>query len=220
MFTPEELMAVEPAAFATAVAAAPDHELAEGMATEFRVIVLDEVFRRMEAHFEPKRSKKLNIVIQFHLTGSHDGNVDVYQVIIRDDRCATGKELTEPAKLTLRLDAVDFLKLATNNEKGMDLYIKGRLKVDGNLILATRLQGLFLIPDADSAAPAPPATTASAATDSAPAAGTPAPAAPASATTSTSPAASAPAPQSATPTPGAGDLGTGPDESKEQMQDA
>lgn len=148
MFTPDQLTAVNPAAFATAIASAPDHELAEGMASDLRVTVLDEVFRRMSAHFEPKKSKKLDLVIQFHLTGSQNGVNDVYQVVIRADQCIAGKEITEPPKLTLRLDAVDFLKLATNNEKGMDLYIKGRLKVDGNLILATRLQGLFMLPDA------------------------------------------------------------------------
>lgn len=231
MFTPEELMAVEPAAFAATVAATPDHELAEGMATEFRTVILDEVFRRMEEHFDPKKSKKLDLVIHFHLEGAASGSLDSYQVIIQADKCTTSKDLDKKPKLALTLDGVDFLKLATNNLKGMDLYIKGRLKVDGNLILATRLQGLFLLPDADGAASAHPTA---AATQTAPPATPPAPetAAPAaststptpetpaeaSTTTPTSPAATTPPPQPSAPVTGTGDSGTGPDESKEQMQ--
>ncbi len=148
MFTPEQLTAVEPAQFAAAVAATPDHELAEGMAGAIRGQVLDEIFRRMEEHFDPSKSKKLDIAIHFNLTGAPDGGTDFYQVIVRDNTCAVGKENTEKPKLNLTLDAVEFLKLATGNANGMNLYIGGKLKVDGNIILATRLEGLFMIPEA------------------------------------------------------------------------
>lgn len=161
MFTPDQLVAVQPAQFAAAIAAAPDHELAEGMASAARGQVLDEIFRRMEEHFDPNKSKKLDLVIHFELTGAPNGEPDRYQVIIRDNTCKVGKETTEKPKLALKLDAVDFLKLATNNANGMNLYIGGKLKVDGNIILATRLEGLFAIPEAASA-DAQPQTPASA----------------------------------------------------------
>lgn len=189
MFTTEELMAVDPAEFAAAVARTPDHELAEGMASVVRTQVLDEVFRRMEAHFDPSKSKKLDIVIHFELTGRPDGQADRYQVTIRDNACKVSKEATDDPGLTLTLDAVDFLKLATNNANGMNLYIGGRLKVKGNLILATRLQGLFFLPDAATASASagaaaenvgtatPSADAATASVGAAPATGQPTPSA-------------------------------------------
>ncbi|MBI4897124.1 MAG: SCP2 sterol-binding domain-containing protein [Actinobacteria bacterium] len=176
MFTPDQLMAVEPAHFAAAIAATPDHELAEGMASEIRGQVLDEIFRRMEEHFDPKKSKKLDLVIHFEITGAPSGESDKYQVTIRDNTCSVSKEMTDKPKLGLTLDAVHFLKLATGNAVGMNLYIGGKLKVDGNIILATRLEGLFVIPEAAEAgapsadaAPAEPTTA-----EAAPAVPTPA----------------------------------------------
>jgi putative sterol carrier protein len=152
MFTPDELMAVDAAQFAVSVTNAPDHELAAGMASPVRGQILDEVFRRMEEHFDPQKSKKVDAVIVFELTGAPSGESDRYQVIIRNNECSTSKEHTEQATMTLTLDAVDFLKLATNNATGMNMYIAGKLKVDGNLILATRLTGLFALPETAPAA--------------------------------------------------------------------
>ena len=40
----------------------------------------------------------------------------------------------------------DFLKLVTNNASGPMLFLRGRLKIDGDLMLASRLTGLFRIP--------------------------------------------------------------------------
>lgn len=148
MFAPDQLTAVDPAQFAAAIKATPDHQLAEGMAGDFRGQVLDEIFRRMQEHYDPKRSKKLDLVVHFELTGSPTGQSDLFQVVLRNDQCVAGREATEDPKLKLTLDAVDFLKLATRNAVGMNLYISGKLKIDGNLILATRLEGLFSIPDA------------------------------------------------------------------------
>lgn len=147
MFTSEQLTAVDAAQFAATVTNTPDHELAEGMASDARGPILDEVFRRMEEHFDPKKSKKIDAVVIFELTGAPSGEPDRYQVIIRNNTCSTSKELTEKPTMTLTLDAVDLLKLATNNAVSMNLYIAGKLKVDGNLILATRLTGLFAIPE-------------------------------------------------------------------------
>lgn len=152
MFTADDLKAVDPAQFAAAVASTPDAALAEGMSGPIRVQVLDEIFGRMEEHFDPERSKDLDLVIHFELTGGADGAADAYQVVIRDDACRVGKELDETPEIKITLDAVDYLKLATNNAKAMDLYLSGKLKVDGNLILATRLQGLYTLPTADKAA--------------------------------------------------------------------
>jgi putative sterol carrier protein len=152
MFTSDDLKAVDPAQFAAAVAATPDAALAEGMSGPIRSQVLDEIFNRMEEHFDPERSKDLDLVIHFALTGAADGGSDSYQVTIRDDACKVAKELTETPEITITLDAVDYLKLATDNAKAMDLYLNGKLKVDGNLIIATRLQGLYTLPKAATAA--------------------------------------------------------------------
>jgi putative sterol carrier protein len=53
----------------------------------------------------------------------------------------------EPS-VTLKLGAVPFLKLVTGNADGPSLFLSGKLKIEGDLILAARLPGLFEIPRA------------------------------------------------------------------------
>ena len=146
-----QLGQVDAADFARSVAETPLHELAEGMNGELRGQVLDEIFSRMEHHFDPKKSADVDLVINFTITGKPDSDPDRYQVVIRNDVCKTGKELTEEAALGLTLDAVDFLRLVANLTNGMNLYIGGKLKIDGSMIVATRIAGLFAIPDGSNA---------------------------------------------------------------------
>ncbi len=147
----EKLGEVDAEDFAAAVAAVPDEQIAEGMQSEHRENILDEIFKRMEEHFDPTKSADVDLVIHFHITGRPDGGVDDYQVVIRDDTCKTSKELTDEMGLGLELDAVEFIKLVANLTNGMDLYIGGKLKIDGNMIVATRITGLFAMPEAGKA---------------------------------------------------------------------
>ena len=48
--------------------------------------------------------------------------------------------------MTIKVKPVDFLKLVTNNASGPGLFLRGRLKLDGDVMLASRLAGLFSVP--------------------------------------------------------------------------
>lgn len=144
---------VDPVQFAQIVAAMPDEQLAEGMASEARGTILDEIFRRMEEHFDPTQSADLTEIVNFVITGGPNGEPDRFQVVIKDDKCCTTRNGTEQETLTLELDGASFLKVTAGIRTGMDLYLEGKLKIDGSMIKATRLAGLFAIPDGgDSAA--------------------------------------------------------------------
>jgi putative sterol carrier protein len=147
MTTPEfDLGAVDAEQFAKAIAETPDEQLAEGLQSEMRGQMLDEIFSRMEVHFDPTKSQELEEVVHFVITGRADGGADEYQVVIRDDTCKTGKQLTEEPGLRLTLDGLEFLKIVAGLKTGMNLYLEGKLKIDGNMMRATRLAGLFAMP--------------------------------------------------------------------------
>jgi len=139
LLTPED--------FARSVAAASDDRLAAAMDGRMRGIVLDEIIRRMESEFVPERAGGIDAIIEFAVTGRPDGARDVYQLVIRDQRCVAAKGLDQPPKLRIELGAVDFLKLASGVERGMDLYLAGALKFDGRSLMLTRLTSMFQIPD-------------------------------------------------------------------------
>lgn len=134
--------------FARAVAATPDEQLEAGMQTKLRGAILDEIVRRMQIEFMPDRADKLDAVIQFELTGRPDGGSDVYQIQIKDGTCTVGTGFTDAPDSRIVLDGVDFLKMATGVVSGIDLYIGGKLKFDGGMMMLTRLTRMFNIPSA------------------------------------------------------------------------
>jgi hypothetical protein len=77
------VVAIAPEDFARSVAATKDKHLAEGMRGPLREQVLDEIFRRMEEHFEPRRADGLDAVIRFRIGGRADGGYDRYDVEVR-----------------------------------------------------------------------------------------------------------------------------------------
>lgn len=138
--------AVDPAQFAKSVADTPEEQLADGMRSEFRGQVLGEIFRRMEEHIDVDRTRDVEAVIHFRITGGPDGAVDHWEAVIERGTCTVTDQPSRPPRLTLTMDGVDFLKLVTGNASGPKLFMTGRLKIDGDLMFAARTAGLFEIP--------------------------------------------------------------------------
>ncbi len=138
--------AVDPAAFAKSIADTPDEQLAEGMRSPFRGYVLGEIFRRMEEHVDPERTRSVEAVIHFKIGGGPDDAVDHWEAVIEDGTCKVTDQPNRAPRVTLTIGGVDFLKLVTGNASGPKLFMTGRLKVDGDLMFAARAAGLFEIP--------------------------------------------------------------------------
>jgi putative sterol carrier protein len=139
---------VDPAEFAKNVAQASDEDLAAGMSGEMRGVILDEIFKRMEEHFDAAKAAGADAVVQWKIGGRSDGGEDVYEITIKDGACKVSKEPTGEPRLTLAMGGVDFLKLVTNNASGPELFMAGKLKIEGDLIFATQVQSYFKIPTA------------------------------------------------------------------------
>jgi predicted lipid carrier protein YhbT len=138
--------AIDPLAFARSVAQHGDAELRQFMSGGMGEFVLDEVFRRMEQHFDAERADGTNAVIRWKITGLPKGAADRYEVRIRDGSCVVSKELTEKPRVTLSVGAVDFLKLVTGNASGPKLFLRRKLRIRGDLAFAARVPSLFKIP--------------------------------------------------------------------------
>ena len=109
--------------------------------------VLDEVFRRMEAHFRSERAGATRAVVHFRLTGGADGE-DVYEAVIENAACTINKGETRDPRAVVTLSPVEFLKLATGNASAPVLFMTGKLKVKGDLGFAAGFMSLFTIPKA------------------------------------------------------------------------
>jgi putative sterol carrier protein len=140
---------VDPAEFARTIARSPDEQLDQGMRSPFRTLILNEIFARMEEHFEPRRARGLDAQLDWKILDRPEGGYDHYRVTISDGTCTVARDPGDGRpRVTFRVKPVDFLKLVTGNASGPALVVRGRLRIKGDLVLAARLQQLFQIPRA------------------------------------------------------------------------
>jgi putative sterol carrier protein len=127
----------------------PDEQLAEGMANaEGRKMVLDEVFNRMAEHVQPGQIEDVDAVVHFAITGAPDGGADVYEAVIRGGQVKVNPEPAEEPRVTITAAPVPFLKLVTGQQSGPAMFLTGKLKIQGDLLFASRMTSYFRIPSA------------------------------------------------------------------------
>ena len=127
-----------------------DEQLAEAMAhPEGRQTVLDEIFRRMAEHVEPGAVDDVDAVVHFRITEAPGGGADTFEVVIKDGGVTVNTEpQTEKPKVTLTAAPVPFLKLVTGQQSGPVMFLTGKLKIDGDVLFASRMTSFFRIPTA------------------------------------------------------------------------
>lgn len=136
--------AVRPEQFAALVRDASDEQLEDGF-RENREVLLEEIFRRMPEQFDPERGAGVAAVVEWQITRP-DGEPDTWQVAIRDGTCTVTRGGDAEPDVSLRLAPVDFVKLITGVDAGPKMFVFGRLRIRGNVMLAARMQGWFRLP--------------------------------------------------------------------------
>jgi putative sterol carrier protein len=150
--TAVDVSAVDPAEFAKLIAESSDVVIAEIVNGEQRKRVLDEIFSRMADHVEPERARGTDAVVHFKLLDRPEelgGGYDHYEVVFEGGRCTASDQPEREPNVTIKVGAVDFLKLAAGKASGPTLFMTGKLKLEGDVMLASRLTGFFRIPSAD-----------------------------------------------------------------------
>jgi putative sterol carrier protein len=147
--TPEEASsAIDPALFASLVRDATDDDLARGLSAN-RELILAEVFKRMPEHFDPERAAGVSAIVEWRILERDDGGHDAFHLIIEDGRCRLQQGPAERPVVTYEIAPVDFIRLVTGSASGPKLFLFGRLKISGNLLLAARMQTFFRIPGSE-----------------------------------------------------------------------
>jgi len=137
---------VDPAEMSRLVREVPDKDLAALMQSDQRPVVLGEIFSRMAEHFRPEKARGVDAVVHFKVLDRPGGGYDHYEIVLRDGECRLSPQPGADPNVTIKVKPVDFLKLVTNNANGTMLFLRGKLKLDGDVMLASRLAGLFSIP--------------------------------------------------------------------------
>ncbi|MEW2175881.1 SCP2 sterol-binding domain-containing protein [Streptomyces sp. NPDC005406] len=141
-----DFAAVSPQEFARIVKGLSAKQLGEVMHGELRTRVLGEVFGRMRQQFRPEAAGQLEALIRWKITGDTDA---VYETAIADGTCtiSEGRSEAEPRTTLVMADA-EFLKLVSGNGNPVTMFMMRKLKVAGDLGLASGLTRYFDIPKA------------------------------------------------------------------------
>jgi putative sterol carrier protein len=137
---------MNPEEIARLIAQASDEQLAEGMRAN-RELILEQIFGSMPERIDPVKTADISAVVEWRIRDRDDGGVDRWQVHIERGSCRVEREGAAEPEVAYEIGPVDFLKLVTGNESGPKLFLFGRLRIHGNLVLAARMPSLFKVPE-------------------------------------------------------------------------
>ena len=104
---------------------------------------VQEIFANLCNAFQPAKAQGDKALIQFDLSGDNGGK---YWIKIADGACETGSgEASGTADMTLVTTADDWLKVTNGELNAMTAFMQGKIKVQGNMGLALKLQSWFLM---------------------------------------------------------------------------
>lgn len=101
-------------------------------------ITVERVIEKLPSRFIPENAIDLEAVFQFMLEDESD-----FFIQIKDGNCTVIKGEHPDPNISLFMDAVTVVDVVTGVTDGMSAFLKGRLRAEGNVILATRLGKLF-----------------------------------------------------------------------------
>jgi putative sterol carrier protein len=104
------------------------------------VASVKEYFDTLDKRFVAAASKGLNAVFQFELSGDGGGQ---YNIAVNDGTMEVKEGAAATPSVTIKMAADDYLKLVNGQLNGTMAYMKGQMKVTGNLMLAQKMQAVF-----------------------------------------------------------------------------
>jgi putative sterol carrier protein len=105
-----------------------------------RVSTVKEYFDTLPSRFVASAATGVNAVFQFELAGDEGGT---FHVTVTDGTMSVGVGAAPAPSTTLKMTAENYVKMANGDLNGAMAYMKGQLKVSGNVMLAQKMQAIF-----------------------------------------------------------------------------
>lgn len=99
-----------------------------------------DVIAVMPQHFVPDAAAGMNAVLQLDLEGDGGG---LWHLTVANQQLAIHDGPAASPNMTLKMAAADYLAMINGETDPMQLFMKGKVKVGGDLSLALKLQKLF-----------------------------------------------------------------------------
>ena len=99
-----------------------------------------QVMQKLASKFQPEAAAGLDTVFQIQI---EDGEALPYSIEIRDQQCHVTQQQHPDPDVTLIMASDTFVEIIYGDLGGTSAFLSGRLRAEGNVILATRLGKLF-----------------------------------------------------------------------------
>ncbi|WP_068825881.1 SCP2 sterol-binding domain-containing protein [Pseudomonas sp. BMS12] len=97
-----------------------------------------DIINTMQSKFNASAAAGLDLVFQFNI---EDG--DNYALIVKDGTCDVQQGDNPNANVTLIMDSATLEGIATGETDGMQAFMGGKLRAEGDMMLAMKLAELF-----------------------------------------------------------------------------
>ena len=105
-----------------------------------QVTSVKDYFDTLPQRFQPAAAKGVRAVFQFELSGDDGGT---YHVKVDDGSIAIGEGPAPSANATIKMKGEDYVKMVTGKLSGTMAFLKGQMKIAGDMILAQKMQQIF-----------------------------------------------------------------------------
>lgn len=99
-----------------------------------------DTFKFMSENFNAAAAKGLNATFQWELSGDESGK---WALQFEDGACKLIEGGVEKPNVNFKVSSTDWLAITTGKLNAMNAFMTGKLKMDGDMGLAMKVQSLF-----------------------------------------------------------------------------
>lgn len=96
------------------------------------------IFDKLEQNFKPDAAAGLDLVFQFDIEDDK-----VYHLVIKDGTCTKHEGPHDDPSVTLIMNSETLQGIVSGETDGMQAFMAGQLRAEGDMMLATKLGELF-----------------------------------------------------------------------------
>ena len=94
----------------------------------------------IKSAFLPEKAAGVDTVVQFNFTGSQASD---WYVIIKDQKVDSVQGTHPSPKMTMKVDSEDYIKISTGELDATTAFMKGKVKVSGDMGIALGMGKYF-----------------------------------------------------------------------------
>jgi putative sterol carrier protein len=103
-------------------------------------MTVSETFETMQTLFNPAAAAGINKTFQWNVTGDEAGQ---WAFRIANQTCELIRGGVEKPDITMTMSDKDWVAIAEGKLDAMNAFLTGKIKVSGDMMLATKLQSIF-----------------------------------------------------------------------------